>query len=79
MADRTKAIASILEVENSNMLLTPESPNIRRDVERNSESPDASPPMENGRRRGSNSRLPSLATLVSKSVIFLVLLLTQKT
>ncbi|XP_078365223.1 transient receptor potential cation channel subfamily A member 1-like isoform X2 [Oculina patagonica] len=63
MADRTKAIASIWKVENSNMLLTPESPNIRRDVERISESPDASPPMENGRRRGSNSRLPSLATL----------------
>lgn len=71
MADRGTAMASIWKMDNSNMLLAPESPNIRRDVERNnSEPPDASPPMENSRRRGSNSRLPSLATLVRKSISF---------
>lgn len=56
-------MTSIWKVDNSNMLLAPESPNIRRDVEGNTQPPDSSPPMENGRRRGSNSRLPSLATL----------------
>ena len=68
MAERATAMASIWKMENSNMLLAPESPNIRRNVEGNREPPDASPPMENGRRRGSNSRLPSLATLVRKSI-----------
>lgn len=52
------------------MLLPPDSSVTRQDVETNRDSadgPDASPPMETaGRRRGSNSRLPSLATLVSK-------------
>lgn len=57
MREETKALVSIWKMENSNMLLTPE-------IERKSESPDASPPMGTGRRRGSNSRLPSLATLV---------------
>ncbi|KAJ7374941.1 Transient receptor putative cation channel sub A member 1 [Desmophyllum pertusum] len=56
MREETKALVSIWKMENSNMLLTPE-------IERKSESPDASPPMGTGRRRGSNSRLPSLATL----------------
>ena len=69
MADRATAMTSIWKTENSNMLLAPESPNIRRDVDGNGQPPDASPPMENGRRRGSNSRLPSLATLVRKSFL----------
>lgn len=71
MADRATAMASIWKVDNSNMLLAPESPNIRRNVEGNTQPPDSSPPMEIGRRRGSNSRLPSLATLVRKSIQFL--------
>lgn len=49
------------------MLLLPESGSlVRQDEERNDDSSKASLP---GRRRGSNSRLPSLATLVSSLVI----------
>ncbi|CAH3041007.1 hypothetical protein pdam_00009115 [Pocillopora damicornis] len=52
-------------MESPMMLLTPESSaNIGRDMEGKGESPEASPPMEVGRRRGSNCRLPSLATLL---------------
>lgn len=49
------------------MLLLPESGSlVRQDEERNDDSSKTSLP---GRRRGSNSRLPSLATLVSSLVI----------
>ena len=48
------------------MLLPPERGSvIRRDEERNGHSSKATLPIETSRRRGSNSRLPSLATLVS--------------
>ena len=51
------------------MLLAPERSIIREELEGNREPSFNGPPMDTGRRRGSNSRLPSLATLVSASLI----------
>lgn len=51
------------------MLLAPDSSIILQELEGNREPTFNGPPMDTGRRRGSNSRLPSLATLVSASLI----------